>query len=37
MSMGDGHLPVDHLDETDKNAATMAFKTALSSIAIYPG
>ena len=34
---GDGHLPVDQLDQTDLNAATMAFKTALSSIAIYPG
>ena len=34
---GDGHLPVDQLDQTDLNAATMAFRTALSSIAIYPG
>ena len=34
---GDGHLPVDQLDQTDLNAATMAFKTAFSSIAIYPG
>ena len=36
---GDGRLLVDQLDDkiADKNAATMAFRTALSSIGIYPG